>query len=540
MILSLNRAAMAIYLVFLLVACKGSSSSLGDSFYEPLVGVPPAGGSVAGLWLVSSAHPSAAPIQITEDGVDVNNDNSGATFYDWTYSPGTRERDGLTPRFFVYGSHGHLFGISLSQPGSPQQLSNGAYTLLCDMEAVQAGPFSTRASFVVAQVSLTNGATVCDTTWIVPTDAGAGAAPVTTTGLLTFLGGLKDTSTGMVKGFLIADGSEVDLYSPSGMTKMSILVPRLSGDGRAAMVAASSMGDTQTVVVESPTDGSVPVQDQVYLVNNHGATLVDTYTSPGTAACTSPSEARIAGAIFGSSLVYAVRDSSGGAGYTVFSVPLSGGKPDAVYTSTGCEEELFHGVAGRLVVQQFDQSTHLEEIISLDPAGPSTQTPVVLSSLTSPNGNSVTALTDGDVWIEEFSDDNLGDILSVTVSVVDASDGRVLKTYPDSLVLGRLRSKNYNSDGVVGDDSVLVYGITLGSTGFRVNNIAVVDTGSLASSTLAVTGSPPAFTIEGQVPLAVGGFFGNGYALSTASGSEPQLLKLNVAGFIPALGLSAY
>ena len=62
----------------------------------------------------------------------------------------------------------------------------------------------------------------------------------------------------------------------------------------------------------------------------------------------------IQGVVAGSSLLYVVPDPSGGVGFTVRSVPLTGGTPSTVYSdTTGCRPFPDTVTDGRLV---FDES----------------------------------------------------------------------------------------------------------------------------------------------------------------------------------------
>lgn len=533
MILPLNRAAVAICLGLLLVACKGSSSSPGGSFYEPFSSF--AGPNWTGLWLVSSSDPAAAPIQVTAGSVDIP--DTGATFYDWTYSASSGTRDGLTPRFFVYGHNGHLFGISLSQPGSQVQLSNGTYLQLCALSAAQAGPFSSAKSFVIAQVELATSSPtrVCDTTWIIPTDAGNGSAPASTSSLLQLLGGLKDTSTGLVTAFLVSTDDELDLYSASDMTRKSTLLSGLAGNAIVPL-SGGSMTDTQAVAVEAPDGGTslAPLPASVYLVDSKGAKLVQTYSISVFASCTVVGElVHVFGTVIGSSLLYSVADVPSGFGYTVYSVPLSGGTPTAVYSNTtGCPENIAGSTAGRLIVKQFNGTNGFDNI-SLDPIGPANQTPVSLITVNvADHIADVYYLVGGDAWFQDIELDPVThQVIDITSSVIDVSNGHILKTYAHSLIGGDFW-KGVNADGSLDRGPVLIDAGTPGPgcDGLLLSSIEAVDPASFASNLISISNAPckTQGATFGPTPLAIGPIGSSMYSLSNPSGNQLQLTQFKL------------
>ena len=466
-----------------------------------------------GLWLVSSDAPASAPIQVTSAPLDLPDIGAGPTFYDWAYNSGTRERSHMLPRFFAYGSGGHIFGVSLTQPSGAQQLSSGTYALLCSAVAVQAGPFSSAKSYVVAQVALSSASGPCDTTWIIPTDAGSDTTPITPAQPVSFIAGLKDPSTGLATGFLMSSDSELDVYSPASMTKSAALIPSLPAGARVSLISFMSyLSSVQGVVVETGTAGVTSMQDLVYLVKQNNATLVGSYTLPALGACAVGSQnSFVRGAVLDSTLLYVVPDSSGSPGFAVHSVPLTGGTPTTIYSdSSTCDAFVNSASDGRLVLDELSQS------ISLSATGPSGQTPVTLLTSDGVNNAAFVNYTIGsNAWVVDYALDPVsGVITDSTARIVDLSNGHALKTYAHSTIVGDF----WNGFGVDGNVTrgplFIATGTTSPSCRLSITSIDAVDPSSFASTTTSVSGSHCERTTFGPAPLALGTFSDGLYYIS--------------------------
>lgn len=535
--LRLRYAAVPVFLISVLAACGGGSDSSytgggGGSgggggteatFYEPFSSA--SSGKFSGLWLIDVNQPSVAPIRITTAAIDVPDNGAGPSFYDWTYHASTGQRSSMALRFFAYGSGGHLYGVDLTQ-GAARQLSNGKFDTLCSALAVQTGPFSSAKSYVVARVALA-GSSTCTTTWIIPTDAGSGDAPTPVSQSLVFLAGLNDPASGLATGFVVNTGSEVDLYSTS-LRKATTLIPSLPTGAQVSLLnLASYMGPVLGLVVETGTQGSTPVQDDVYLVDSKQASLVGSYTLPATPSCgvaiSSPPIGFVQGALSASTLLYTVRDPSGGVGFTVQSVPLTGGTPTTVYSdATGCGTPFVDRLSdGRLVMDYFDSSSSEDKYVSISITGPAGQTPVTLA-IDSPNNFAfVDYVIGGNAWVNDFSlDSTTGDVTDISARVVDLSNGHVLKSYAHSDIGGDFWNGFY-ADGTVSRGPVLIEsGTTTSTCELKIASFAAVDPETFASNSVSASGSPCRGLLFGPAPLAIGPLGKTFYYLSktTAGG----------------------
>lgn len=503
--------AASLVLFMLLAACGaggGGSSSGSTAFYEP-VSSSTSGSTYVGLWLVSSDKPASVPVQVTDASIDLPDFGVGPAFYDWTYDPSTRERTGMLPRFFAYGSGGHIFGVSLAQPAAARQLSSGTYARLCSAQAVQAGPYSSAKSYVVAQVSMTGSAGPCDTTWIIPTDATSGTPPITPAQPVSFLAGLKDPDSGLVTGFLMSTGGELDVYSPTDMTKISTLLSGLPAGAQVSLASFTSpLTSAQGVVVEtatsSVTPGATSLKDDVYLASASRALLVGSYTLPASPACNvSGQSSFVQGVASDSSLLYVVPAASGGAGFTVRSVPLAGGTPTTVYTDTAdCRALPDAVVDGRLVLQESSST------VSVDATGASGQTPVTLATGDGINDVAFVNYEIGsDAWVVDYTLDPVsGDIADITTKIIDLTSGHVLKTYAHSTVMGDFW-KGFNANGSVSRGPVFVArGTTTSSCRLLIDSIDAIDPETFASSTTSVSGTPCEGSTFGPAPLALNSY----------------------------------
>ncbi|MGE5625488.1 MAG: hypothetical protein ACM3ZT_08080 [Bacillota bacterium] len=536
--LRLPLAGVSLSLGLLLAACGGKSNSAdgAGSFYEP-VGNIVSSGHYAGLWVVSADQPSNTPIQLTPDTVDIPDDGAGPTFYDWTYASSARKRDKMLPAFFAYGDGGHIYGVSLSQPGTPRQLSSGSYTTLCSEVAVQAGPYSTSKSYVLARVTVNTSTVPCDTSWIIATTDDANTAPTIPPAALSFVGGLKDPSTGLVTGFLMHAGNELDVYAPDTMTKTSTLISSLPTGAKVSLVSInSSLGPTQGVVVETGSLGITSLQDDVYLASSSQAQLVGSYSIPTSAACSVVDQPSfVAGTASDSTLLYEVPNTTGGPGFKLYSVPLSGGTPVVFYTDTTDCAPNIDGLSGdRLVLDVYGAFSNTAASISVSITGSATQTPLTLqTSDTTKNIAFVHYVVGNNAWIDDFTfDPTTGATSDLTASVVDVTSGKILKTYAHSRITGDLW-KGFNADGSIDRGPMFIAtGIAAAGCDLTISSFESVDTESFASNMVTVSDAPCAHPIFGPAPLAVGWLGSGMYYLSEPSNGSLTFGKIG----LPASG----
>lgn len=530
---------------------SGGSGGAPTGFYEPLLGFTKTTDLPKGIWLVSSAKPGAAPLEVTANAIDLPSDdvNNAATFYDWTYDVPNRTRNDLLPQFFVYGSGGHFFGVSLSQPGKPIQLSKGKYAGLCSLNAIQAGPFSSAPTFVMASVTLSTSTTACDTTWIIPTTADAGTAPSVQPQPFIFFSGLKDVSTGLATRFLVQAGNELDLYSTSAMAKTKKLLSVAPGTFVSAPNhAMAPMAATQPLVLQTTVGATV--EDEVALVDLDKVTPVGVYDLPAGSTTCSQLNPRVISVASDSELLYAVPTATpSDLAYQILSVPLGGGTPRQVFASnTSCADFLLLS-QHRLLVGFASSSGG--GVISVDPAGSSSQNPVVLSALAPSvsSSSNIGFLTGDTAWVSTVDFDSSGMLSNFSTKAVDLISGHVLKNYAHAVLSGGVFG-GFNADGSISESTVFLGdGKTTAHCTASLDDIAVVDPSSLASSQLAVPDAVCA-NAEGLVgfdTLAAGLFDNDSTAvyISDTPGGRIQLGSIPLpasasASFLILLSVSVY
>jgi hypothetical protein len=526
--LRLSSAALALSFALFLTACGGGGSSgvtttgPGNggggngsggnngptSFYEPLVSLT-TGGVAKGLWLVSSTQPGAAPLEVTGGTIDFPSVGGGTslTFYDWSYDASSHTRNDLKPRFLAYGHAGHLFGVSLAQAGKPAQLSKGSYTGLCKLGAIQAGPFSSAPSFILATVTLSSSGTTCDTTWVISTGADAKTAPAVQLQPFTFFGGLKDTSTGLVTHFLVQAGSELDLYSTSRMTKTKKLLALASGTLVAALDPGSApMAATQPLVLE--TQVGATVQDEVVLVDADKLTPMGTYGFPaGSTTCSDP-DPRVTGTADGSELFYVVPSPTVGTrSYQLLSVPSSGGTPRQVFADGASCGGPIQLSKTRLLVA-FNDGTDAG-FISLDPTGTPAQHRVPLISGAVGSGFSfphIEAVTADTAWVVTLTvDTHAGKVTDSTVEGMDVTTGHVFKTNDHSELLGEIAA-GFDAGGLTSDSAVVIgTGKITTSCIASLDNMELVDPTGMDATPFTASGAPcgDSLLFSGAAPLVL-------------------------------------
>jgi hypothetical protein len=148
--------------------------------------------------------------------------------------------------------------------------------------------------------------------------------------------------------------------------------------------------------------------------------------------------------------------------------------------------------------------------------GPSGQAPVTLQSSDEINNFAFVNYTIGsNAWVNDFSLDPVsGNVTDLTASIVDLSNGHILKTYAHSYIDGDFWN-GFNADGSIARGPLLIAtGTTVPSCELQISSFTSVDPASFASNTIAVSGSPCRGSLFGPAPLAIGSLGKDFYYLS--------------------------
>lgn len=503
----------------------GNSVTVGTSvpptptaFYEPVVST--AGCSTANeLWLVNAADPTAAPVQVTTAAFDLMYGCQGAIYYNWAFDTQGPQLLDRYPAYMVYPSGGHFYGVSLTNPGTPQQISNATYTQVCDYSPLQAGPYGESASFIFAHVltSASAAGASCsmpstETTWIIPTSESAASAPKVGPAGLTWAGGLVDGESGLLDGMLMQNGTELDVYDAASMTKTTALLTGLPSGATIYPLSANGgpLTPTQPVVVQY-SQGSDTIDD-IYMVGITEATKITSYSTPATAPALSnasggcsdlaPPSLKLTGETVNDfAFLYSVPGASGG--FTIYI--LNGtGTPQAVYADAShCFQYMDGESEGYLVfnisapnVAQYSEGAISD--VAIVATGPSTQTAVTVStnsgSPTNPTFNSVVYVTDGIAWVDSETW-NSGTATAASVNLVNLSNGSVAQSYSDSQIGGAVWAGVDGSGDLFPQEILLAQGSlpVSGSACYQDSplqwsGVAIVDPSSLDSTSVTTDG----------------------------------------------------
>jgi len=395
------------------------------------------GGQNQGLWLEDTSHPGSPPLQITNQLLDGNGLLSGtsvlntAVLDDWTYDQAKHEPVNIRPALLVYGIGGQLFSVGLKNPGQPQHFTNGAYSQLCGLTALDGQPYAANSSYVEAFVIPNGSPDTCSTpgsvqTWLIPAGANANTAPTIEPAHWAVIGAFSDANTGAFLSWIVWNGSQVEADNLHFSNHTTLLVGLPAGPAPALI---SQVG--QTAFLLSGSNDGVTQTNNIYRItpNSGGAAATLSY------ALTSPCNGNASGGTTDapSGLVAIVEPTD--AGYAVYSLPIAGGPATVIYSdSSGTECGTVQGdsvSAGRVILNEFDPTAiNPQRIIGANENGPANQVPVVL--VTAAANQSVFAhyTIHGHIWID-FNTFPISGPIQFSELVMDG-DGTMLENYPNA------------------------------------------------------------------------------------------------------------
>ena len=414
-----------------LLSAAGGAAAAGHSghFYVPFSLTLNTGGS-QGMWLADTDHLGNPPFELTNQVLD----GTGVVLDDWTLNATTHLATNVQPQLVVYGVGGHLYKEGLRSIAPVTQFSSGGYAQLCSLTALDERPYAASRAFVQAVVEPTGSTNTCASgvgtqTWLIPANAASTTAPIIEPANWAVLGAFTDPTDQAFVRWIVWTGTEVDAYKANFSSRTTLLVgpaagpaPNLIGrvDGNALLLAPSDSGGVHT--------------DTLYHFSMTGSTLITSYSYSDAAPCavgmTTIGSASSSLADAGSGvLVYTEPTNTG---YAVYTVPLAGGTPTQIYAdSSGNECGSLAGdavSAGHAGVDEVEVATGFQHVISLNEAGPVSQTPVFLAG----GANLFAYLRytiDGHFWIPVQT-------LNVTPrhfsTVVADGDGTVVQNYTNA------------------------------------------------------------------------------------------------------------
>lgn len=395
------------------------------------------GGQNQGLWLEDTSHPGSAPIPVTNQILDGVGILSGASISntaildDWSYDQAKHEAVNVRPALLVYGLGGQLFSVSLRNPGNPQHFSNGAYSQLCGLTALDGQPYAANSSYVEAFVIPNGSPGSCSTpnsvqTWLIPAGANANTAPTIEPAHWTVLGAFSDAGTGAFVSWIVWNGSQVEADNLHFSSHTSLLVGLPAGPAPAVI---SQVG--QTAFVLSGSGNGVSHTDNIYRITpNSGNTAANL-----SYALTSPCNGNAGGTTTDapSGLVAVVEPTD--TGYAVYSLPIAGGAATVIYSDasgTECGTSQGDSVsAARVVLNEFDPTfINPQRLIGVNENGPALQAPVVLVTAAANQTVFAHYTIHGHIWIDVDTFPVSGPIQFAEL-VMDG-DGTVLENYPNA------------------------------------------------------------------------------------------------------------
>ena len=500
---------------------------------------------LTGLSLLNAANPSAKPITVTSaalDGPVLPFVHGFATFYSWKYDATRMQATSLKPAYEVYASGGHFYRVSLTDPsGGAVQLSNATYVHACAIYELQEGPVGGSApNYVGASVDTVPGdncATAADMQqWIMALGDGPSDAPLVLSAGIYPLAVFWDTSTGLGTGFLIQDGTNLE-FADTDLHLVRTLRTGLTAN------FPFTFGEIDgTVLLDEETfDGSSSPHtstDDFYLVTSKGATKVASHSVTSNSAYFTSScsfSDIVFGQEAGKQFVFSYPNTNGK--LDIYTVAAGGGSPRKVYSAAGtCLDGIAGASSTHAVLQVTTTNSFGDESIGFN-TGVS-QKPIRLTGFDKATKYSGISFVNGDqAWLFPINGSAL--------PVVDITNGKVLKSFPGTVMAGEVWSGYDATIGALRSSVILAVenhdSTPCVSTGLQADSFESVDTTSFNTTPMSDTGGFPlciSFTeMAGPGPVIAGNLapLNKGFTLS-ALGLSPGDLQLTQGTTKPTSG----
>lgn len=401
-----------------------------DAYYQPIT-INENSGQTRGIWLVNGRHPSDPIIQITSAALDGTGSSNSAIFATWRYRTGQQEAVRVAPRLLVYGQGGRLYSENLLNPGVPQQFSNGSYAQLCNLKALDGQAFQNTTSYLEAVV-IPSGSGDCTTdtatqTWLIPASADATTTPIIEPAGWDALTAFADLADGSFHGWVVYNGSSVELDDAAFNYQSTLL----SGFGTGDKVSDLANHGLTVFLSVLHTAGTTAT-NTVYRTTGSGSTSLGSFSYSTLSACGANLTA--GGAVIDAGNDLLAFGEPTDSGYSVYRASLSSGGATALYTdATGTEcgvVNLEEVSANHVIVNENSPTTGGSRVIGLAEGGAPDQAPVILASGDAYSYVSAPYIIDGHVWIDDY--EYAGSGPATYSELVRDGDGTVIATYAGS------------------------------------------------------------------------------------------------------------
>ncbi|MGH8373390.1 MAG: hypothetical protein ACRETO_11765 [Gammaproteobacteria bacterium] len=399
-------------------------------YYQPIT-INENSGLTQGIWLVNAQSPTDPIIQLTNMPLDGNGGNNAAIFATWNYNTAKQEALKVAPRLLVYGLNGMLYSENLKTPDVPKQFSSGTYTELCSLTALDGESYKKASSYLQAVV-IPSGSGDCTTgvgtqSWLIPASANQHTAPTVETFGWKVLTAFATLADGAFQGWVVDNGSSVELDDANFNFQSNLLTGLASGDQVSILAGHGSI----IFVLLSRTVGSTTT-NTIYRMTTSGAASIGSYSYDASATCV------VSGGV-GGSIIDAGNDflafaEPTNSGYSIYRASLVSGSAVALYTdASGNEcgalppEEVS---AGHVVVNEVSPTTGTSRVIGVAETGAPDQIPAILATGDANTYLSATYVIDGHAWIDDYQFPDSGPV--VYSELVRNGDGTSVATYPGS------------------------------------------------------------------------------------------------------------
>ena len=478
----------------LLVACLAllgaSGARAAGHLYIPFTEQLNGTGRDQGAWLADTANLGNPPFQLTNQVLDGPAGANVAILDDWSLNAITHEATNVKPQLVVYGVGGNLFMADLHTISPVSQFSNGSYAELCSLTALDERPFMAAKAYIQAVVEPMGSVNTCASgvgtqTWLIPANATAATAPTIEPAHWAVIGAFTSPVDGSFVRWVVWTGNQVVAYKANFTGGTTLLVgppagpaPTVSGrvDGDMFLLSGSEGGGTHT--------------DALYRVAMAGSGLVATYSYPDAAVCGvgDTTTGIITSSIADAGAGILIFTEPTATGYAAYTVPLASGSPTQIYAdNSGNECGAIAGDApsvGRVGLDEVDMTSLFQHVISINEAGPVSQSPVLLSG-----GAMVFSFLhytiDGHFWVDVDNANTTPDTFS---ELVIDGDGTVIQDYPNARNGNDIWGGYFANGATPGIERDVVYLFTPNLTPCTGGTLAAIDPGTFAST--AISGVP--------------------------------------------------
>jgi hypothetical protein len=399
-------------------------------YFQPIT-INENSGLTQGIWLVNAQSPTDPIIQLTNMQLDGSAGSNAAIFATWKYNNARQEALKVAPRLLVYGLGGNLYSVDLKNPGVPKQFSNGTYAELCSLTALDGKSYKKASSYLQAVV-IPSGSGDCATgigtqSWLIPASANNHTAPVVESFGWKVLTAFATLADGTFQGWVVDNGSSVELDDANCNFQSNLLTGLTSGDKVSVL---ANHGSTVFVLL-SHTAGST-ITDTVYRMTPGGASSIGSYSYADSTSCVV--SGGVGGSIIDAGNNFLAFAEPTDSGYSIYRASLVSGSAVALYDDgSGNEcgalppEEVS---AGHVVVNEISPTTGFSRVIGVAESGAADQVPAILATGDANTYLQATYIIDGHAWIDDYQFPASGPV--VYSELVRDGDGTSVATYTNS------------------------------------------------------------------------------------------------------------